>query len=181
MPSATDTTTQPELFAVETVQGYAQLGRKEQLFAQALFEGRSQRDAARHAGITGDDSAVDVAASKLVRTGKVQAVMNQAWTRSGASIEDTLRQAAELQRRAFAEAATSGALSNRKVAFEQWLKTSALIASIHGKLSVKVTGTVTHEHGGMINIIPESALTALAAIRRDAVSARMTGTAGGTN
>ena len=165
---------QPELFAIETVAGYGQLCAKERLFTQALFEGCTQREAIKRAGVAGSDEVLDVAASKLVRTGKVQAIMNQAWARSGASIEDTLRQAAELQRRAFHEATTATSAVGRKTASQQWREASALIASIHGKLSVNVK----HEHSGEIGVtiaVPEAALGALANARRDVLVARRDG------
>ena len=169
MPPATEPQ-QPELFAVETVQGYASLGKKERLFVQALFEGKSQRDAAREAGHLGSDEVVDVCASKLVRTAKVQALMNQAWARSGASIDDTLRQAAELQRTAYREAVDAPTAERRKGAFDQWAKTSALIASIHGKLQLNVSGSVNHTVTGEVSFtLPPSALPVLAQMRRDVV------------
>lgn len=173
MPDA-PTVEQPELFAVETVAGYARLGAKERLFAQALFDGCTQREAIKRAGVTGSPEVLDVAASKMVRTAKVQAVMNQAWARSGASIDDTLRQAAELQRRAFAEATGADSAIARKTAFQQWREASALIASIHGKLSMKVE----HSHSGEIGVavtVPADALPVLAGMRRDVLVARRDG------
>lgn len=178
MPPATQPQ-QPELFTVETVQGYGTLGAKERLFVQALFEGKSQREAARAAGVVGDDKRLDEAGCKLARTGKVSALMNQAWARSGASIDDTLRQAAEIQRLTFAEAATAPTAERRKAAFDQWAKTAALIASIHGRLQLNVTGSVAHTHTGEISFaLPPSALPVLAQMRRDVVSEA---TAGGRN
>lgn len=178
MPTTTHAE-QPELFTVETVQGYGALGAKERLFVQALFEGKTQREAARSAGIQGDDKRLDEAGSKLARTGKVSALMNQAWARSGASIDDTLKQAAELQRLTFAEAASAPTAERRKAAFEQWAKTAALIASIHGKLQLNVTGSVAHTHTGEVSFtLPPSALPALAQMRRDVVTEA---TAGGRN
>lgn len=170
MPPAT-TETQPELFTVETVQGYGALGRKERLFVQALFEGRSQRDAARIAGHQGSDEVVDACASRAVRNAKVQALMNQAWARSGASIDDTLKQAAELQRQAYCEAAEAPTAERRKAALDQWAKTSALIASIHGKLQLNISGSVAHTVSGEVSFtLPPSALPVLAQMRRDVVT-----------
>ena len=160
-----------ELFAVETVSGYATLRAKERLFVQALFEGKSQREAARAAGIAGDDKRLDEAGCKLARTRKVAALMNQAWARSGASIDDTLRQAAELPRTTFAEAMAQPTAERRKAAFDQWAKTAALIASIHGRLQLNVTGSVSHNHTGAVDfVLPPSALPVLAQMRRDVVS-----------
>jgi len=165
---------QPELFAVETVQGYGTLGRKERLFVQALFEGKSQRQAAREAGHLGSDEVVDVCASKLVRTAKVQAVMNQAWARSGASIDDTLRQAAELQRRAYQEASNGDTAEKRKLAFHQWREASALIASIHGRLQVKIDANVNHSGSIGLQLAPD-ALPLLAQLRRESIEPQPAG------
>lgn len=162
---------QPELFAVETVSGYGALGAKERLFVQALFEGCNQSEAGRRAGLTGTDDYIRKAACKLATKGNVRALMNQAWARSGASIDDTLRQAAELQRTTFAEAMAQPTAERRKAAFDQWAKTSALIASIHGRLQLNVTGSVSHNHTGAVDfVLPPSALPMLAQMRRDVVS-----------
>lgn len=162
---------QPELFAVETVSGYGALGAKERLFVQALFEGCNQSEAGRRAGLTGTDDYIRKAACKLATKGNVRALMNQAWARSGASIDDTLRQAAELQRTTFAEAMAQPTAERRKAAFDQWAKTSALIASIHGRLQLNVTGSVNHNHTGSVDfVLPASALPVLAQMRRDVVS-----------
>lgn len=162
---------QPELFAVETVSGYGALGAKERLFVQALFEGCNQSEAGRRAGLTGTDDYIRKAACKLATKGNVRALMNQAWARSGASIDDTLRQAAELQRTTFAEAMAQPTAERRKAAFDQWAKTSALIASIHGRLQLNVTGSVSHNHTGAVDfVLPPSALPVLAQMRRDVVS-----------
>lgn len=173
MPETPTTTElQPELFTVDTVQGYQTLKRKPRLFVQALFEGRSQREAARIAGHLGSDEVVDACASRLVRSAKVQALMNQAWARSGASMDDTLRQAAELQRQTYREAVEAPNAKRRKLALDQWAKTSALIASIHGKLQLKISGEVQHTHNGEVAFtLPPSALPALAQMRRDVVAA----------
>lgn len=165
---------QPELFAVETVQGFGALKFKEQRFVQALFEGRTQRDAARAAGYEGSDEVVDVCASKLVRRGKVNALMNQAWTRSGASIDDTLRQAAELQRRSFCEAQEATTAERRREAFRQWREASTLIASIHGKLQLKVSADV-NVTGQVGFVLPPEALPVLAQMRREAHEAAHNG------
>lgn len=181
MPPAADQppAQQPELFALETVQGYGALGAKERLFVQALFEGCNQSEAGRRAGITGSDEYIRKAACKLATKGNVQALMNQAWARSGASIDDTLKQAAELQRRTYAEAMQEPTAARRADAFNQWAKTSALIASIHGRLQLNVTGSVAHTHTGEVSFtLPPSALPALARMRRDVVAEA---SAGGRN
>jgi carboxylesterase type B len=157
---------QPELFALDTVQGYGALKPKEQLFAQAIFEGHSQRAAVKLAGFTGSAASLDVAASRLLKTAKVQGLLNQAWVRSGASIDTTLRQAAELQARAFREAINSDTVEKRKLASAQWKDASSLIASIHGKLTLNVKHTGTVEFS-----LPPEALAALTATRRELIAA----------
>jgi phage terminase small subunit len=162
---------QPELFTVETVQGYGSLGRKERTFVQALFEGCNQTEAGRRAGIIGSDEYIRKAACKLATKGNVQALMNQAWAKSGASIDDTLMQAAELQRLAFGEAKEAPTAERRKAAADQWVKTSALIASIHGRLNLNVSGSVAHTHTGEVAfVLPPSALPVLAQMRRDVLA-----------
>jgi hypothetical protein len=159
-------TSQPELFALEEIEGYGVLTRRERLFAEALFEGKNQREAAIAAGITGTDEVINVSASKLVRSVKVRKLMNQAWDRAGASIETTLRQAAQLQQQAFLEATTASNRDERLEAFKKWKDASTLIASIHGKLQVKVDSTVTHLAGPGMVLIPENALAGFAELRR---------------
>lgn len=144
MPTASS---QPELFELAEVDGYAVLNRREQLFAQGLFEGQSQREAAKRAGFKGSEQCIDAAASRAVKNVKVQRLMNQAWSRAGVSIDGTLRQAAELQARAFREARDAETAERRKAAFAQWKDASALIASIHGKLTLKV------EHSGTVRSV----------------------------
>jgi hypothetical protein len=162
---------QTELFTVETVQGYGSLGRKERLFVQGLFEGKSQRDAGRMAGLVGTDEAVDAAASRLVRNAKVSAVMNQAWARSGAAIEGTLRMVTELQRKTFNEARAADSPEKRREPIRQFCGVKALVASIHGRLSMRIDGNVQHQHSGMVGsvqmTVPDSALHAFARIRRE--------------
>lgn len=162
--------TQSELFTVESVQGYGVMGARERKFVQALFEGCNQTEAAKKAGVEGSDEYLRKAGCKLAQKGSVQAVMNQAWVRAGASIDTTLKQAAELQQRTFAEAIKADSPEKRKAAFTQWREASVLIAGIHGKLTVKVEGTIRHE--GNVVTVPAEALPALAALRRDVVTSR---------
>jgi len=154
------------MFALQEVEGYAAMTPRFRRFAEALLEGRTQRDAARAAGYEGNDNVVDVAASRLMHSPKLQRVMNQAWTRSGASIDTTLRQAAELQQQAFLEATTSDNRAHRLESFRKWKDASTLIASIHGKLQVKVDTTITHLAGPGMVMIPEAALAGFAELRR---------------
>lgn len=167
--SPATTSTQAELFTVETVEGYAQLAARERLFAQALFEGKNQREAARAAGFKGDDKRLDEQASRYVRTAKVRALMNHAWARSGANLDDTLRQAAELQRVSYAEAIAEQNAHRREKAIGQWVKVATLIASIHGRLSLKIDTNVTHS-GQVALVIPPTALPVLAQMRRDVIT-----------
>lgn len=165
---------QSELFTLESVVGYGVLKARERKFVQALFEGCNQSEAARRAGVTGSEEYIRKAASKLVAKGNVQALMNQAWARSGASIDDTLRQASELQRRTFAESIEAQSPERRKAAFAQWKEASALIAAIHGRLTVNVNAKVNHLHEHVITV-PEEALPAMAQMRREVVLMRDAG------
>ncbi|MBS0229481.1 MAG: hypothetical protein JSS23_12425 [Proteobacteria bacterium] len=134
---------QPELFAIEQVQGYAQLDRRTRLFTQAIFDGCSQAEAARRAGYEGTEANLYAAASRQMRTAKVQKVLNQAWVKSGASIDLTLRQAAEAQARAFNAWRHCTDRKDRKQYFDEWQKTSTLIAMIHGKIGFKIENHAT--------------------------------------
>jgi phage terminase small subunit len=159
-------TPQTELFSLETIEGYGVLDARKQKFALALFEGHTQREAARLAGYAGDDATLDVQASKLVRSPKMQGLMTQAWSRSGASIDRTLCQAAELQQQAFLEATTAQNRTERLEAFRKWKDASALIASIHGKLTVNVSGKIDHTINANMVYVPAEALDGLARMRR---------------
>lgn len=162
---------QQELFSVETVQGYSLLTARDRKFVQALFEGCNQTEAARRAGIEGTDEYLAKAACLMVRKGRVQAVMNQAWARAGASIETTLRHAAELEARAFAEAIAAQTPERRKAAQTLWHQAATLIASIHGKLSMRIEGKVDHNHTTVV--VPAEALPAMAQMRRDVIAEAM--------
>jgi hypothetical protein len=157
---------QIELFGLDDVEGYAALTPRERRFAAALMSGATQREAAAAAGIIGQEGAIDVQAHRIVQRPKFQRVMNQAWARAGASIDTTLRQAAELQQQSFLEATTSANRANRLEAFRKWKDASTLIASIHGKLQLKVDTTVTHLAGPGMVLIPEAALAGFAEMRR---------------
>ena len=156
---------QPELFVLDTIQGCSSLKAQEQLFAKAIFEGHTQRQAAKLAGYTGSAGTLDTQACRLMKTAKVRSVLEQAWVRSGASIDTTLRQAAELQARAFREAIDSDTVEKRKLAAAQWKEASTLIASIHGRLTVNV------KHSGTVGFtLPPEAVDELTAIRRELIS-----------
>lgn len=158
---------QTELLALEELQGWGGLKLKQQRFVAALFEGCTQREAARRAGYKGEDSTLDVQASEMVRDPRIQAFMSQAWHRAGLSIDTTLRQAAELQSMAFLEVKNLNNQELRMDAFRRWKDASTLIASIHGRLqvNVKMQGELTLNSPGMI-VIPEAALAGYAAMRR---------------
>jgi hypothetical protein len=168
-------TQQPELFAVETVQGYGALKRRDRLFVQALFEGKTQREAAREAGYLGSDEVVDACASRAVRNAKIRAVMNQAWARSGASLDDTLRQAVELQKKAYHEAVNEPTAERRREALRQWCAVTDRLLRIHGKGELKQPEGAGAEGGLML---PPNALQVLAEMRREAHEVV---TAGGRN
>jgi hypothetical protein len=129
---------QLQLIDLAEFDGFGALSRREQEFAQAIFEGLTQRAAAARAGVTGSPEVLDQAGYALMRNAKVQRLLAQAWNRSGASIHRTLAQAAELQQKAFAEAVDGSTAEKRREAMKQWQAASTLIASIHGKLSVRV-------------------------------------------
>jgi len=161
--------TQPELFTVEAVQGYGCLSRIERTFVQEIVSGANQTQAALKAGFSEGNAAK--AGCKLARKGKVLAVLNQAWIRSGASIDDTLRQAAELQQRAYREALEAATAERAAAAFKHWREASTLIASIHGRLELKLSGQVNHNHSGEVTVaVSAAALPVLAQMRRDCLT-----------
>ena len=169
MPPATEQ--QPELFTVETVQGYGALGRKERDFAAAIFAGCNQTEAARRAGIVGEESYVRAAGCKLAAKSSVQAVLYQAWAKSGANIDTVVRQAAEIAGRAFTEWQRGESPERREAARREWKEAATLLASIHGKLQLKISGEVQHTVNGEVAFtLPPSALPVLAQMRRDVLA-----------
>lgn len=173
MPDTAPSPTQPELFALETVQGYGALKPRERLFVQEIFAGATQRQAAKAAGFIGTEASLDVTACRLLKTAKVRAVIDQAWARNGADIDETLRQATHLQKIAYHEAHHAETAERRKLAAQQWREASALIASIHGKLSLRVDGDISVKHSGQIGVtLPPEACQGLAQMRREALLAR---------
>jgi hypothetical protein len=145
-PATVQSPAQAELFDASSASGWAALTPREQRFVQALLEGNNQTKAAEIAQIANTPNAQAVGAHRLVRQPRVRAVLGQLWTRAGASMTGTLRQAAEIQARAFAQWQEGSSSANRKEAFEEWLRASTLLASIHGKLQIKVEGSVEHRH-----------------------------------
>ncbi len=119
------------------------LSERERVFVRELFVGASQTAAAKRAGYSSSEAGAAVAGSKLVRKPKVIAVMNKAWARSGADIHETLKQAAELQKLAFEEGHSTGNAPEREKAFRRWLGASTLIAHIHGRMNLNVSGHFT--------------------------------------
>lgn len=165
--------TQPELFAIEQVQGYGALKPRERLFVQEILAGATQRQAIKTAGFIGTPESLDVTACRLIKSAKVRAVIDQAWKRNGADIDETLRQATHLQALAYHEAHHAETAERRKLAAQQWREASALIASIHGKLSLRVDGDVNVRHSGQIGVtLPPEACAGLAQMRREALLAR---------
>jgi hypothetical protein len=172
-PAASGPGVQGALFDLTEVEGFGKLTRREKDFAEGIFAGLSQRQAARSAGVKGDDASVDVIAHRLMRSPDVRRFLGQAWQRSGASIDETLRQAARVQARAMTDYENATNREARAAAIKEWRDASTLIASIHGRLSVRVDGQINHQHGGHVNVIHESALPALAEIRRAVVAQRL--------
>lgn len=164
--------TQLDLINLADFSGFGELRAREVKFAQAVFQGMTQRAAARAAGVRGSDEVCDQAGHEMMRRPRVQRLLAQAWLKAGASIHETLRQAAQLQTQAFAELQRSDSATVRRDAFRLWRDASTLIASIHGRLTLNIQGEVFH--AGQINhlVIPPSALSALAQMRRDAVESR---------
>ena len=166
---------QPELFTVEAVQGYGALGRKERAFAAAIFSGCNQTEAARRAGIDGEDSYVRAAGCKLAAKGSVQAVLYQAWAKSGANIDTVVRQAAAISARAFNDWQQGETPERRAAARTEWKEAATLLASIHGKLQLKISGEVQHSVNGEVAFtLPPSALPVLAQMRREVLTCAQT-------
>lgn len=167
---------QLDLIDLTTFSGFGDLSRREQLFAEGIFSGLTQRAAAAHAGVTGPTEQLDQAGHAMMRNPRVQRVLAQAWAKSGASIHRTLAQAAHLQQIAYEQAIRADTAKTRETAMRQWKDASALIASIHGKLAVRIEGTVSHDHhhNGTVTTIPAEALPAFAEIRRAVLMERMT-------
>jgi hypothetical protein len=162
---------QGELFDLARVEGYGVLTRRERMFAAAIFEGHTQREAARRAGVVGSEEVLDVAGARLIKSDKVRRLLDQAWTRAGADIAQTLREAEEIRRRAYREIADGRNAKASREAMVQWREAATLIASIHGRLAVRVEGQIDHRHGGAIGAftVPESALATLAQMRREVI------------
>jgi hypothetical protein len=130
--------TQLDLINLAEFDGFGALSRREQKFSEAIFEGMTQRAAAKHAGVAGSDEVLDQAGHSLMRNTKVQRLLAQAWNRSGASIHRTLAQAARVQQKALSDWELATNKDARRDAIREWQAASTLIASIHGKLSVSV-------------------------------------------
>lgn len=163
---------QLDLIDLREFDGYGELRAREVKFAEAVFQGMTQRAAARAAGVRGSEEVCDQAGHELMRRPRVQRLLAQAWGRAGASIHSTLAQAAQLQKQAFAEIQQSTAASHRRDAFKMWRECSTLIASIHGKLTLNVTGQIDHAHTHVGFMLPPTALPVLAQMRREASEAR---------
>lgn len=174
--SAPPPDSQGTLFDLAEVEGFGALTRRERLFCEALVLGYSQRAAARAAGVDGDDASVDVAASRLARKPEVRRFLGQCWQRSGASIEETLRHAARIQARAMHDYEEATNREARTAAAREWRDASTLIASIHGRLGIRLEGQINHAHlHASAPTVPEAALAALGQIRRDVQIARRDG------
>jgi len=179
LPSETPAPSQGTLFELSEVEGFGALKYRERLFCEGIVLGMSQRAAARVAGVKGDDATVDVQASRLAKKPEVRRFLGQCWQRSGASIEATLQQAARMQARAFADYETANNREARTAAAKEWREASALIASIHGRLGIRIEGQVNHAHAhlhaqqtGNGITIPAEALMVFAQMRRAVLQER---------
>ncbi len=166
-----DAEKQREFFRLEEIAGYGGLSRRERLFTEAIFAGCNQTQAARRAGVLGGESNVRAAGAKLAAKPSVRAVIYQAWAKSGANIDDTVRQASAIAGRAFADWMEGESPERRAAARAEWQAAAALLASIHGRLGIKVEGSVNHEHRGVVAAVtvPAAALHDFAVMRRDAL------------
>lgn len=176
-PPSAPTDSQGTLFDLAEVEGFGALSLRERLFAEAIVLGYSQRAAARAAGVKGDDAAVDVQASRLARKPEVRRFLSQCWQKSGASIEETLRGAARVQARALRDYEEATNKEARAAAMKEWRDASALIASIHGRLGIRIEGQVNHAHahihGQAGEAVPAAALGFFAQLRRSVVAERV--------
>lgn len=163
------------LFDLAEVEGFGALSRRDRMFCEGIVLGLSQRQAARAAGVQGDDAAVDVIACRLAKKPEVRRFLGQCWTRSGADIAQTLMQATRIQQRAWHDYETATNREARAAAMKEWREASTLVASIHGKLSLRVDGQIDHRHSGAVGVVtvPESALAALAGAHREVIEARL--------
>jgi hypothetical protein len=185
LPTTDPVESQRALFDLAEVEGFGALSLRERLFCEALTLGYSQRAAARAAGIKGEDDAVDVQASRLAHKPSVRRFLGQCWTKSGASIEETLRQAARVQARALNDYEQASHREGRAAAMREWQAASALIASIHGRLGIRIEGQVNHAHahihGQAPEAMPAAALGFFAQLRRSVITERVAATAGADN
>jgi phage terminase small subunit len=147
---------QPELFALADVAGYGALSQRERLFVEGLMAGKTRAEAARAAGVTGSEENVRTAGSRLAAKPRVAAVLAQAWRRSGANIEQTAAQAAEIASRAAEKLREATSPKERAQALREWDRASTLLASIHGKLQLTINGQMLHDHNHML-MTPELA------------------------
>jgi hypothetical protein len=164
------TPAQANLFDLSDLDGFGALSRREQRFAEAIVSGMSQRQAAKFAGISGDQSCLDSAGYDLARKAQVRRVVTQALNRAGASIDTTLAQAVRVQLRALDDWEKATDLKARQAAHREWLAAATLIASIHGRLNINVTGGLNHEQSFTV---PAAALEAMAQMRREVVAQRI--------
>jgi hypothetical protein len=133
------------LFPVAAVVGYCALPLRTQNFVLGLLAGKSKRIAARDAGYS--EKHADTAAQKLVNSGKVRAVLAQAWAKAGATPERFISRIEERASR------YHEALKTLPEGSPEWRLMAklardedALLASIHGRLNInlKMSGGVSH-------------------------------------
>jgi hypothetical protein len=179
LQAATPPDSQGTLFDLAEVEGFGALSMRERRFCEAITQGLSQRQAARFAGVTGDDAACDVAGSRLARKPEVRRYLDQYWRRAGATIETSIAQAMRMQAHAFARFEEATDRATRADAMRQWQIATTMLATIHGKLSLNVSGTIDHRHahahihGHAPESIPAEALPFLAQVRRSVVAERL--------
>jgi hypothetical protein len=171
-------------------EGFSKLTRKQQHLVLEFVATGNQTEAARRAGYA--DPASE--GSKAMRSPAVAAVMLQLGKKVAADADQLIRRVSERSRTLHAlyeaerdkPATLRNEVSLLKLAAAVD-KTDALLGTLLGKVSgIHLTGTINHHHGGgMAVTVPESALGALAQMRRDVVTQRLgqpaTLNAGGAN
>lgn len=170
---------QPELFHPAEISGWGALGRREQRFAEALFSGLNQTQAAKSAGVRGSESNVRAAGARLAAKPSVRRVLGQLWHRSGADVSLIVRQAAAIAERSFREWEHGENSEGREKALTEWKTAAGILSAIHGRMTINVAGQIDHRHGGALVQIPPDALPALAQLRRNVLLARAESTGTG--
>jgi hypothetical protein len=201
VPSATNTTQdhQAELPGMEIAcadvgldsvpQGMARLTKKQSAFVLGFLRTGNASEAARLAGYS--DPSAD--GSKIQKAPEVAAILSQAALPVARNADQIVRRVSERARIAhfFIEREMAKPETTRSVkTIREWMdsanKADALLGTLLGKIQgIHVSGSVKHEHqhqvGGQVQMIHESALPALAEIRRAVVADRLHSATGGAN